>query len=280
LQFAPLSGGFRPVDTLANPALNPEEADNFNVGVILDIGAFHATLDYFQIKLEDPIIAENGADVQAAFFGTPVPGVAPQNNCGRAGFEALQRRFTFANGMCAPNTVLRTTALNVNGPEERVKAVDLSAQYRFDEVLRGALTFGVDATYNIEYERDNLLIEGILVPGTGVGRDFVGTRGAIQTLAEVRGSVFADYSSGIHNLRLTSHYLDGVRDLRFNADVGSFITHDLSYQLSLKGGTTVSATVFNLADRDPPFVNAELNYEQPFANPVGRIFKVAFAKKF
>lgn len=138
----------------------------------------------------------------------------------------------------------------------------------------------MDATYNIEYERDNFLIEGIQVPGVGVGRDFVGTRGAIQTLSELRGSVFADYSASIHNLRLTSRYIDGVDDVRFRTEVGSFLTHDLSYQLSLKGGSMITATVFNLADRDPPFVNTELNYEQSFGNPVGRFFKVAYSKTF
>jgi iron complex outermembrane receptor protein len=280
LQFSPLAGGFRPVDTLANPALNPEEADNLNFGIFVEAGGFRGSIDYFQIKLEDPIIAENGADVLGAFFGTPQPGIPPVNNCGRPGFEALQARFTFANNMCAPNTVLRTIALNVNGPEERVKAVDVAAQYRFDNVLRGALTFGVDATYNIEYERDNLLIEGIQVPGVGIGRDFVGTRGAIQTLAELRGSVFADYSASTHNVRVTSRYIDGVDDIRFRAEVGSFLTYDLAYQLSLNGGSTLTAAVFNLTDEDPPFVNAELNYEQSFGNPIGRFFKVAYAKKF
>jgi iron complex outermembrane recepter protein len=219
--------------------------------------------------------------VLSAFFGTPQPGIPPSNaNCGRPGFERLQARFTFNGGVCAANNVLRTTALNVNGPEERVKAIDLQAQYRFDNVLRGALTFGVDATYNLEYERDNFLIEGVQVPGVGIGRDFVGTRGAIQTLAELRGSTYIDYSASIHNIRFTSRYVDGVDDLRFNTDVGSLLTHDLAYQLSLKGGSTVTATVFNLTDRDPPFVNAELNYEQSFANPLGRFFKVAYAKKF
>lgn len=69
-------------------------------------------------------------------------------------------------------------------------------------------------------------------------------------------------------------------DVRFDTKVGSFLTYDPAYQLSLQGGSTVTAAVFNLTDADPPFVNAELNYEQPFANPVGRIFKIAYAKKF
>jgi len=147
-------------------------------------------------------------------------------------------------------------------------------------VLRGSLTVGLDATYNLEYERDNFFIEGIQVPGPGVGRDFVGTRGGIQTLVELRGSTFIEYNASIHNVRFTSRYIDSLQDIRFNADVGSFLTHDLSYQLTLPGSSNVTATVFNLTDRDPPFVNAELNYDQPFANPLGRYFKVAYGKKF
>ena len=110
---------------------------------------------------EDKVIPENGSDVLAAFIGT---GATAINNCGRPGFEALQARFTFQNGVCAPANILRTRAMAVNAPDEEVKGIDVSATYRCQNVLRGDLTFGLDATYNLEYERDPFFIEGILHP--------------------------------------------------------------------------------------------------------------------
>ncbi len=58
------------------------------------------------------MIPENGSDVLAAFIGT---GTTAINNCGRAGYEALQARFTFQNGVCAP----RTSCERVRWPSTR-----------------------------------------------------------------------------------------------------------------------------------------------------------------
>ncbi len=193
LNFVPQFSTVRPVDNFGNPNLKPEEADNLSVGVLISTPAFSASIDYFDIRLEDKVIPENGSDVLAAFIGT---GATAINNCGRAGFEALQARFTFQNGVCAPANILRARAMAVNAPDEEVKGIDVSAAYRWSNVLRGNLTFGLDATYNLEYKRDPFFIEGILIPNAG-GRDFIGTRaGFNQPLPELRGSLFAEYSIG------------------------------------------------------------------------------------
>jgi hypothetical protein len=39
--------------------------------------------------------------------------------------------------------------------------------------------------------------------------------------------------------------------------------------------------VFNVADRDPPFVRLiDYNYDPSFGNPVGRVFKLGVGKQF
>lgn len=286
LNFVPQLGTARPVDNFGNPDLKPEEADNLSVGVLISGESFSASIDYFDIRLEDKVIPENGSDVIAAFFGT---GTVVVNNCGRPGFEALQARFTFQNGVCGVANLLRTRAMAVNAPDEEVKGIDVSASYRLSNVLRGALGFGLDATYNLEYERDPFFIEGIPVPNAG-GRDFIGTRAGLQqTLPELRGSLYAQYSVGNHTLRTTGRYMDGVTDLRDAArdsdgslnEIGPYFTADLAYRLALPDGLSLTAAVFNVADRDPPSVRLEnLNYDPFFGNPVGRAFKVGFAKQF
>ena len=63
-------------------------------------------------------------------------------------------------------------------------------------------------------------------------------------------------------------------------EIGSFLTHDLTYRLSLPAETTVTASVINIADRDPPFARLELSYDPFIANPYGRYYKVLLNKKF
>jgi iron complex outermembrane receptor protein len=223
--------------------------------------------------------------VLAAFIGT---GSTAINNCGRPGFEALQARFTFQNDVCAPANILRTRAMAVNGPDEEVRGIDVSASYLRSNVLRGNLTFGLDATYNLEYQRDPFFIEGIRIPTAG-GRDFIGTRAGFQTLPELHGSLFAQYATGSHTVRVTGRYVDGVTDLRDAArnsdgslsDIASYFTTDFAYRLSLPEDLTITAAVFNVADRDPPAVRlTDYNYDPFFGNPVGRAFKLGLAKQF
>jgi iron complex outermembrane receptor protein len=286
LNFVPQFSTVRPVDNFGNPNLKPEEADNLSVGVLISTPAFSASIDYFDIRLEGKVIPENGSDVIGAFIGT---GATAINNCGRAGFEALQARFTFQNDVCAPANILRTRAMAVNAPDEEVKGIDVSAAYRWLNVLRGNLAFGLDATYNLEYKRDPFFIEGILIPTAG-GRDFIGTRaGFNQPLPELRGSLFAEYSSGSHTLRATGHYVDGVTDLRDAArnvdgsryEIGSYFTTDLVYRLRLPAELTLTGAVFNVADRDPPAVRlSDYNYDPFIGNPAGRAFKLGLTKQF
>jgi iron complex outermembrane recepter protein len=285
LQFAPLFGAIRPFDNFGNPDLKPEKADAFNVGLVVAAGNLFASLDYFDIRLEDKVLNEMGPDVLTAFFGTVR---APENNCGRSGYEALQARFTFQNGVCSPQNLLRTRANAINAPDERIRGIDLSMSYRFENVLGGDVRTGLDGTYNLEYSRDAFFIEGVRVPTAG-GRDFVGTRGGIQALPELRGSVFVEYSSSIHNVRVTGQYTDGVTDLQDAArdpngnldEVASYFTTDLVYQLALPEGLTLTGAVFNVADRDPPRAKLlDYNFDPLFYNPVGRAFKVALTKRF
>jgi len=277
--------GFRPIDNFGNPQLQPEDADTLNAGLLFMAGSFNASLDYFNIHLKDPITAEVGTDIVREFFGTAT---LPENHCGEAAFASLQSRFTFAGGSCAPQNVLRTRANTINGPDETTSGIDASLRYRFNKVFKGVLTTGLDATYLLEYRRDALFIEGIEVEDAG-GRDFAGTRGGFASLPELRGSVYLDWATPVHNVRLTSRYIDGMTDLRSatadpitgrNFEVGSFLTHDLVYRMMMPGELTLTTAVFNITDRDPPFARLELSYDPFITNPIGRSLEVGLSKRF
>jgi outer membrane receptor protein involved in Fe transport len=197
-------------------------------------------------------------------------------------------RFTFQGGVCGLQNVVRVRANTINGPDEDIKGLDFNAAYRFDAVFGGSLRVGVNGTYNLEYNRGRFFIENVELPSVG-NRDFVGTRGAIQALPELRGLVFAEYGRGRQNLRVSGNYVDGVTDLQDasrNADgtrdkIPSYFTTDLIYQFKMPSNLTLTGAVFNLADRDPPSVRqADFSYDPLFYNPVGRAVKIALQKRF
>ena len=279
LQFTSRVSGYKPYDTYGNPSLKPEEADTFNVGALVQAGGFKGSLDYWSFKFKNPIGTEGGTDLAAAFFGTAT---APLNFCGAPGYEGLQGRFTFV-GACSPANLIRTRVNVINGPQEDVSGIDGSFSYLFEGLSFAELLVGVDASYTLKYERDALIVEGVQIQAAS---DYAGTRGSgVGSIPDLRGSVYADVSTGVHSVRWTTRYVAGVTDVRPSVidghrDIGSFLTHDLVYRLQLASKTTFSASVFNLTDRDPPLVWLDLSYDPFIGNPLGRYFKVALTQEF
>lgn len=176
----------------------------------------------------------------------------------------------------------------VNGPTEDIKGVDFSGSYLFDDLLGSALRVGLNGTYNLQYTRGRFFIENVEVPSIG-NRDFVGTRGAIQALPELRGQVYAEFARDRHSLRLSGTYIDGVTDLNDGSrdpngardEIPSHFTTDLVYRYKMPSDLTFTAAVFNLTDRDPPAVRQmDFSYDPLFFNPIGRAVKVEFEKRF
>lgn len=282
LSFTSASGGYKPYDNYGNPDLKPEEADTYNLGAIVAAGGFKGSLDYWSFKFKNPIVSEGGTDLVAAFFGTSN---ARLNFCNDPAYDGLQARFQFTEAGCGFDSLIRTRVNVVNGPEENISGLDASLSYQFDGLFGGELLVGTDASYTLEYEREALFVEGILIQEKD---DYAGTRGGLggnTSIPELRGSAYVDFNTGNHSVRWTTRFIDGVTDVRPSVpdgfrEVGSFTTHDLVYLLKLPGETTVSASVFNLTDRDPPFVRVELSYDPFIGNPLGRYFKMALTKQF
>ncbi|WP_218042618.1 TonB-dependent receptor domain-containing protein [Steroidobacter gossypii] len=286
LVYTGVNRGYKPYDNYGDPDLDPEEADTFNVGAIVQAGDFKASLDYWNFKFKNPIGTEGGTELVAAFFGVD-PG--DPNFCDDPAYDNLQQRFTFTqdasgNPICSASTLTRTRVNVINGPEERISGLDASLSYLFDGWFGGELLVGVDGSYTLKYERDALFVEGILINDAD---DYAGTRGGagLGSLPELRGSWYLDFSSGNHAVRWTSRYIDGVTDVRSSVpdgfrEIGSFLTHDLVYRLQLPGETTLSAAVINLTDRDPPLARLDLSYDPFIGNPLGRYFKVSAIKQF
>lgn len=177
-------GVYRPTDLVGNPNLRPESADTYSAGFIVDLGNFRFTADYFNYVFQDEITTESATGLFSAFYtpaGGSINGVPQAQFCASADptVVELRSRINFASGCQVGNSTTNFLGLNeynwINGGEITTSGIDFSSTLDFDEVFGGALTFGVDGTYLMEWSRGALtspFLPGITIqaPIDRVGR--------------------------------------------------------------------------------------------------------------
>jgi iron complex outermembrane recepter protein len=288
-------GTFRAVDIIGNPNLEPETATTYNVGALLTLGNFKASLDYWRFDFDNPIVAEPISGLVAALFPT-----AGAGNCGVAAFAAIEAKFTFA-GVCNSANIARLNTLYINGSPLVTDGIDISTDYTFDDFIGGDLKIGLDATYTLQYKIDALSIGGVSV---ATAFDAVGKLNFQTTaypLPQYKGTLYGLYERGGHSLRLAMNFIDSYVDQRtapFNPSqnysqtlgtLGSVTTgktidawqsFDMTYRWAMDNDLTVSLAIENIMDKDPSFARLELNYDPFTGSPLGRTFKIGIKKAF
>ncbi|HWA62736.1 MAG TPA: TonB-dependent receptor, partial [Caulobacteraceae bacterium] len=121
-----IGGTFRAVRIFGNPNLKPETAFTFNVGGILEVGHFTATIDYWSFNFKKPLITEPVAGIVNAMF----PGGASTNCTNHPEYAALLSRFVFNLNGCGIGNVVRLDTNTINGPQVKTAGIDFSADYR------------------------------------------------------------------------------------------------------------------------------------------------------
>ena len=287
LSYTTVAGGYKAYDLWGNPDLEPEEATTFNVGALFDFGDFTASIDYWSFDFEGPINSESGAQIVNTVFA---PGTG-NSRCTDPAYAALVSRITFTEAGCAPGNINRIKHYYVNGPDIKTSGLDFAANYRARDVFGGDMAFGAELTYVFEFEVAETMIEGVK---TADKRDYVGTMDYLGygSQPQWKGSAFAEYTRGDHNIRWTVRYVDDMVDTRGvtspatfatnqnGLKIGAFVTHDLAYRVFLPWDTTLTASVINVFDEDPPFARLDLSYDPFTANPLGRYYKLGVTKKF
>ena len=285
--FVAAAGSYKPFDNYGNPNLKPEKALAFNVGTIVRLGGFVGSLDYWNFSIDDALVVESGTDLINTFF-------ANASNCTDPAYAGLLTRFTFNTGVCGPiSTLGRVRITTSNAQTIDTSGIDADFRYAFDASAIGKFTVGLVGTYNLKYELGAVFVEGIQI---GTARDLVGTRGsAANSQPRWKGSLFVEYSLGVHNVRWTARHISSMHDVRAGTNLTSYAgfrdgdpgstvdaitTHDLSYLLSLPSNMTITAAVTNVFDKDPSFARTDLSYDAFTGNPVGRVVKVGVSKKF
>ncbi|WP_375391917.1 TonB-dependent receptor domain-containing protein [uncultured Sphingomonas sp.] len=291
---------FTPTDTLGNAALKPEKSTNYSGGIILKFGGFQATVDYFKYKLTDAIVTDPLASMVATLFPTGLP-----NTC--AANPGLAARFTFnTNGPCVATTVVsqvsRVLLQLQNGPDQQNDGLDFQVDYNHRDLFGTNLRFGagVVATYSIEDKIGVVNVAGTQVSAAFDGVGKLNYQTILYPLPKWKGQAHVDLGDGPIDARVTVNYSDGLHDQRYDtrsgpfapnanlggvtltqgADINEFVTADFNLSVDVGHHVTVTGTVFNILDAQPPFAREDYDYEPFVGNPYGRMFKLALNTRF
>ena len=287
-----IGSSFRAVDINGNPNLQPEKANTYSGGAIVQTGGFFASVDYFKYDLNGPIEGEPIQGIVNALFGAS--GAA---NCNQAAFAALQRRFTFTGAGCGIGNVQRLRTNFFNSADVSTSGLDVQVSLRGD-VGPGSITVGANGTYVIDYKTKDITVEGIVVQPAYDAVGLLNYQTTAYPLPEIKGNWYAQADVGAASLRLQFNYVDGYTDQRGAAifgpntgalagasvttgkNIGAYKTMDATFRFSLKTGTTVAFSALNIFDRDPPFARLDQNYDPFTGSPLGFTLKGALTQKF
>lgn len=289
LQFVPVTGAFKRIDTRGNPNLEPETAFTWNAGLLIDrkkllFDSDHlfVTVDYWSYDFEDSLVTEPFTDVLNAACPGAAAGstdaCAPNKDPNSPWF---QRAVPFDITVSSAVEIINVDI--INGPDIETSGVDLTLRYSMP-AAGGVLGFGLQGTWVADYEiGETVLTE----PYDAVGRLNYGTSYA-RSLVEFKGQAWLNYQIGGANLRFAANYLHDYEDRRSLTGVAPpprtierHITYDLHLVYRFPGEkTTLWASAINLTDEDPPFVALDMNYDAFTHNPFGSLWKVGFRQSF
>ena len=296
---ANLLGAFRPFNLCGNPDIKPETAQTYNAGAIVKLGGFRISGDYFRINFKDQLTSENAAALVNAMF----PG-GSSAGCTDPNLAALKARFTFAGDVCAPGNYLGMNAFIVNGPATNTDGIDFQASYTQDNLLfpGSRWELGVFGSYLLSYDRGAFKLQGASNVVFEQGRSLAGKYdfNSFNVYSRLRFNPYLNFSKGPLKLRWQMAYVEGTR-----ADVGNSafiqipdasqpagarlepigklkpeIRHDLIASYETDWGTTLSLSVLNVFDSDPPFAPSLLGFDVTKADPLGRVVKINIRQRF
>ena len=296
------NGGFLSVDITGDPALRPESAFTYNIGAVVDIGGFSASVDYWSYDFEDAIATQD----ENAIASSVIPVAGGLADC----TSPLAQRLVFSGGCTQGVTtgadLARITTFIVNSAPIKTDGIDLKADYTF---LFGeaALTIGGAATWTLNYDVDPQIVAGVQISDAydAVGlANFDRTPG---TISEWKGNAFANLNVGNLNARYVFRYASGVTDDRCPDDAPCFVStfgtsfgdpttetdfgreipalaqHDFNviYDLPVSfAEVQLQGSVENIFDEDPPEARFELGYNPFIGNPLGRTFRLGAKVRF
>lgn len=291
----------RTVETVGNPDLEPEKGTDYSLGVVFEWNGLRGSVDYWHYKIEQQITAVPFNSITAAVIPGNLPGSAA--NC--ASPFAQYVTFSVPCAVARGQDISGVRTFNVNGPTLETSGVDYNVDYTFPDLFGGDLRLGASATQTLKLRQGAFTFNGstIQAPLDALGK----ANYDVATQApKWRANFYVEFERDIHNIRLVADYDGKLKDDRPSlflpnintnptggyvldpannvaaggSTVKANLVFDLHYRVLLPQDFTVTASVLNLADKDPPFARLPYTYDPFVASGVGRSYKVSVRKKF
>lgn len=233
-----------------NPNLTPETSDTFTIGAVFTpsfLQGFNASVDYFDITIDDAIVAGIGA-----------PNIL--NNClesGEAVFCDLIQR-DGAGSLNASGAGVGFALTNLNAASIATSGVDLQVNYMFDLERFGGGNLG---DFGLQYA-STFLASSDFTPFLGAATDecegkFVGQCG--QPTADYRHRVLASWNTPVEGLGVNVTWRhfgsvenEGNPDSPIEGSLDAANYFDLSSSWEFMDGFTARAGVNNIFEDDFP----------------------------
>jgi iron complex outermembrane receptor protein len=210
---------------IANPALDPEESDQYSFGFVVDpLDNVNVSLDYYSYKITGLISYISPSDlIDFAVQGVPFP-------------PGLSVTRDAANG----NRIDQVIAGYANRGELKTSGLNLDANVNFDLGAMGRVSSNLQAAMVMNYAYDG-------------GRDLVGDPG----VPEMRSNLFNSYTFRSYSAAWNvNHIGDQFRSVNGagvqSGHIGSYITHDVQFNYEHPWNGMISVGAQNVFDKRVP----------------------------
>ncbi|HTE42424.1 MAG TPA: TonB-dependent receptor [Steroidobacteraceae bacterium] len=216
-----------------NLDVEPMTSRYLNFGMVIDVGNFRSTIDYYNIVVQDYTRTLTAANILQAIVVPGTSGAGTLVDCSSPLLQGSQplvgRPYVTFPSACTGQPLLSAMITpvggvrpridylggtnQVNAGELRTSGIDLVASYTFDNVLGGDLQPSIDATYITKWELGAFILNGAFIaPGyDGVGFRNTTANGRIgQGVPEWKAGFALNYHRDRHNLNISTRYLPSV----------------------------------------------------------------------
>ena len=272
--------------SVGNPDLEPEESDNWTIGLTWDITdnlTFDVTYwDYDFTNLVSTIDPDEIflADIADGYITDPrielFPGV-PTEVCEVTGRWSGDQADPLPDGCIDGFDIALFKSSYVNRNAVETSGVDVTIDWTMD--LAGGGVFGLRllSAYVDSFKVSDL--QGNLIEAVGSDR---GADLGLTDNPQIRANLIATYSRGNHAIRWSTRLTDGIElwnpgRFEYNTDESSWSQHDMVYTYTLPSGNDVNLAVLNVFDNEPPLrANSLTTVRSNFYDPRMRMIRLEY----
>jgi len=215
-----------------NIDLDAEESQNFNIGVIADLGGFSASLDYYDVEINDQITQLTLAEVNEAEAAGDLP----------AG--VIVNRAPTVNGV--PGAIINIVRPFINSSVLQTDGLDLNANYNFESGI-GNWDLGLQWVRVLSYESQN-------TPNSELEDDVGGSDAGLTGYPENRINTNIRLNTGDFTFSLNSQFIDGFENPTEDGDYDDWLSHDITINWANAfniDGLEFTAGVQNITEEEP-----------------------------